>query len=52
VNDIGPAAVSLAAGASDALTNGCTTKLMTMAEFALAMKRAGEIRAAYTPPQA
>jgi uncharacterized protein with GYD domain len=50
-DDIGMAAVSLAVGAGGGVTNGATTKLLTPAEFGEAMRKAGAIAGAYTPPQ-
>jgi uncharacterized protein with GYD domain len=50
-DDIGMAAASLAVGSAGGVTNAATTKLLTPAEFSEAMRRAGDVAAAYTPPQ-
>ncbi len=50
-DDSGVAALSLAVGAAGTVTNAATTKLMTMSEFAEAMKKAGKVAGAYKAPQ-
>lgn len=50
-DDTGMVAVTLAVGAAGTVTNGSTTKLMTFAQFAEAMKKAGQIAKSYAPPQ-
>jgi uncharacterized protein with GYD domain len=50
-DDASAVAVSLAVGASGVASSGMTTKLLTLAEFAEAMKKAGKVAAAYKPPQ-
>lgn len=50
-DDVSVAAVSMVAGATGALTNGKTTKLLTMADFTEAMKKAGAAGGGYRPPQ-
>ena len=50
-DDTSAVAVSLAVGASGSVSSGMTTKLITMAEFAKAQKKAGKVAARYKPPQ-
>ena len=50
-DDTTAAAVTLAVGAAGTITNAATTKLLTFAEFAEAMRKAGTIAMAYGPPQ-
>jgi len=50
-DDTDMVAVTLAVGASGSVTNAATTKLLTFSQFADAMKKAGQIAKAYTPPQ-
>jgi uncharacterized protein with GYD domain len=51
-DDVSMVAVGLAAAASGAVSNGATTKLLTFAQFAESMKKAGQVAKAYKPPQA
>jgi uncharacterized protein with GYD domain len=50
-DDVSAVSVSLAVGASGVASSGMTTKLLTLAEFADAMKKAGKAAAAYKAPQ-
>lgn len=50
-DDVSMVAVTLTAGASGAVANGASTRLLTFSQFADAMKQAGQIAKAYTPPQ-
>ncbi len=50
-DDISAASLSLMTGAAGSVANGETTRLMTMADFAKAMKNAGVAGKKYTPPQ-
>jgi uncharacterized protein with GYD domain len=50
-DDTSAVAVSIAVGASGSVSGGMTTKLVTLAEFAEAMKKAGKVAGAYKPPQ-
>lgn len=50
-DDTSMVAVTLAVGATGTVTNAATTKLLTFAQFAEAMKKAGQIAKSYTPPQ-
>ncbi len=50
-NDVDMAAVSLAVGAAGGVTNGETTKLLSMREFRGALTKAGSLVGTYSPPQ-
>jgi uncharacterized protein with GYD domain len=50
-DDSSAVAVSLAVGASGAVSSGMTTKLMTLGEFAKAQKKAGKVAGRYKAPQ-
>lgn len=51
-DDKAAAAVSMALGASGAMSGGATTKLLTFAEAKEAMSLAGKAASAYRPPAA
>jgi uncharacterized protein with GYD domain len=50
-DDVGAASISLMTAAAGAVANAETTRLMSMADFAKAMKKAGAAGAKYKPPQ-
>jgi len=50
-DDTAMVAMTLAVGTTGSVTNAATTKLITFAQFTEAMKKAGAITKAYTPPQ-
>ncbi len=50
-DDTSMVAVSLVFGAAGSVTNGTTTKLITMSEFSDSLRIAGEVADTYVPPQ-